>query len=137
MKILKKYPNRRIYDTSKSEYIKLSDVRAMVLDYQPFKVIDSKTGEDLTRGTLLQIVSELEAEGQRSLLTNRILEELIRFYGDQYAAFIGPLIEKQILGFLHEQDKVRARLKQLSNPNIASAEELFKKFIEGLPKLGG
>jgi polyhydroxyalkanoate synthesis repressor PhaR len=137
LKILKKYPNRRIYDTSASEYIKLGDIRQMVINYEQFQVVDSKTGDDLTRATLMQVVTELESEGQRSLLTNRILEELIRFYGDQFASVIGPLIEQQILAFLEEQDKIRAHLKQFASPNIPSGEELLKKYIESLPKFGG
>lgn len=106
----------------------------MVLNYEAFQVLDSKTGDDLTRTTLMQIVTELESEGQRSLLTNRILEELIRFYGDQFASVIGPLIEQQILAFLKEQDKVRSHLKQITPPNLPTAEELLKKYLESLPK---
>lgn len=106
----------------------------MVLNYEAFQVLDSKTGDDLTRTTLMQIVTELESEGQRSLLTNRILEELIRFYGDQFASVIGPLIEQQILAFLKEQDKVRSHLKQITSPNLPTAEELLKKYLESLPK---
>jgi polyhydroxyalkanoate synthesis repressor PhaR len=134
LKTLKKYPNRRIYDTSTSEYIKLSDVREMVLADQPFKVVDSKTGADLTRATLIQIISELESEGHRSLLTNRILEELIRFYGDQLASVISPLIELQILAFLEEQGKWRSQLKKLAKPSAGSAEELLKAYLDSLPK---
>jgi polyhydroxyalkanoate synthesis repressor PhaR len=132
LKILKKYPNRRIYDTSISAYIKVTDVRQMVLACEPFKVVDSKSGEDLTRATLLQIISDLEAEGQRSLLTNRILEELIRFYDDQYAPLISSLIEQQILAFLKEQDKFRAGLKELGTLKLATPEELLKNYIETL-----
>ena len=135
LKILKKYPNRRIYDTSTSEYIKLDDVREMVLHYTPFKVVDSKSGADLTRPTLIQIVSDLESEGHSSLLTNRILEELIRFYGDQMAAVISPIIEQQILAFLKEQDKWRSTLAQLATPSPGSAEELFKAYLDSLPKI--
>jgi polyhydroxyalkanoate synthesis repressor PhaR len=135
LKILKKYPNRRIYDTSTSEYIKLNDVREMVLAYVPFKVIDSKSGSDLTRSTLIQIISDLESEGHPSLLTNRILEELIRFYGDQMAAVISPIIEQQILAFLKEQDKWRSALIQLAKPPPGSAEELFKAYLDSMPKM--
>ncbi len=134
LKRLKKYPNRRIYDTSTSEYIKLSDVREMVLADQPFEVVDSKTGADLTRSTLIQIISELESEGHRSLLTNRILEELIRFYGDQLASTISPIIELQILAFLKEQGKWRSQLKKLAKPSPGSPEELFKAYLDSMPK---
>ncbi len=106
----------------------------MVLADKPFKVIDSKTGADLTRATLIQIISELESEGHRSLLTNRILEELIRFYGDQLATMISPIIELQILAFLEEQGKWRSQLKKLAQPTPGSAEELFKAYLDSIPK---
>jgi polyhydroxyalkanoate synthesis repressor PhaR len=134
LKILKKYPNRRIYDTSTSEYIKLHDVQEMVLAYVPFQVVDSKTGADLTRSTLIQIISDLESEEHRSLLTNRILEELIRFYGDPMAAVISPIIELQILAFLKQQDKWRSTLAQLATPAPEGAEELLKAYLDSIPK---
>ena len=72
MRILKKYPNRRLYDTEQSQYVTLDDVRKMILGKDPVKVLDSKTGKDLTRSVLLQIIAEQEAEGHEPLLTNRV-----------------------------------------------------------------
>lgn len=115
MRTLKKYPNRRIYDTSKSAYITLADVRQMVIDRQAFKVIDSRTGDDLTRAVLLQVIAEMEAEGHESLLTNRVLEELIRFYGDRMVGVLGPFLERQVVGFLSQQDRLREHLRNLSS----------------------
>lgn len=109
MKTLKKYPNRRIYDCDESRYITLADVRQMVLDYTPFKVVQSKSGKDVTRSTLLQIIAELEEDGHESLLTNRMLEEHIRFYGDHMANVMGPIIEKELLAFLQHHDAIRAQ----------------------------
>ena len=96
MRLLKKYPNRRIYDTEESRFITLSDVREMVLRHEDFQVIDSKSGADLTRTTLLQIIADLESEGHASVLTNKILEDLIRFYGDAMGGVLGTLIERSI-----------------------------------------
>jgi len=109
LKILKKYPNRRIYDTDTSQFITLEDVRQMILAQQPLRVVHSKSGDDITRSVLLQIITELENEGHQSLLTDRVLEELIRIYGDPLAQLAGPHIEKQILLFLQEQDRLRER----------------------------
>ncbi len=109
MKMLKKYPNRRIYDCDESRYITLADVKEMVLGYVPFQVVQSKTGKDVTRATLLQIIAELEDDGHESLLTNRLLEEHIRFYGDHMAHVMGPIIERELVGFLKHHDAIRAQ----------------------------
>ncbi len=121
---LKKYPNRRIYHTGLSCYITLEDIRAMVLDREEFQVVDSKTGKDLTRGVLLQIIAEMEAEGHESLLTNRLLEELIRFYGDSMVSMLSPFIEKQIVGLLQQQDRLQRQLRKLSPTGHGSSQSL-------------
>lgn len=121
---LKKYPNRRIYHTGLSCYITLEDVRVMVLAREEFQVVDSKTGKDLTRGVLLQIIAEMEAEGHESLLTNRLLEELIRFYGDSMVGMLSPFIEKQIVGLLRQQDSLRRQLRKLSPAARRSGQPL-------------
>lgn len=115
MKKLKKYPNRRVYDPQASEFLKIGDLRQMVLDNEPFEVVDSKTGEDLTNQILLQIISERESDGESSILTTRILEEVIRFYGDEYNVALRPFFEKQVLQYLKESDKLRRRIKDLAN----------------------
>ncbi|MFA5493948.1 MAG: polyhydroxyalkanoate synthesis repressor PhaR [Porticoccaceae bacterium] len=114
MHLLKKYPNRRIYDTENSCYITLADVRRMVLERKSLQVVDSKTGKDLTRSVLLQVIAEMEAEGHQSLLTNRVLEELIRFYGDKMVGMLGPFLERQVVGFLSQQDRLREHLRGLT-----------------------
>lgn len=112
MRLLKKYPNRRIYDTELSKFVTLTDVRQLVIDRKPFQVVHSKTGKDLTRSVLLQIISELEEEGHESLLTNRVLEELIRFYGHGMVGKIAPFLEGQILQYLAAHDKLRGKLQK-------------------------
>lgn len=121
MKLLKKYPNRRIYDCDESRYITLADVKEMVLKYVPFKVVQSKSGKDVTRATLLQIIAELEDDGHESLLTNRMLEEHIRFYGDHMAHVMGPIIEKELVAFLKHHDAIRAQyMAGLKNAGFGS-----------------
>ncbi|MEH6558396.1 MAG: polyhydroxyalkanoate synthesis repressor PhaR [Oceanicoccus sp.] len=130
MKLLKKYPNRRIYDTESSQFINLEQVREMVIKRERFKVIHSKTEEDLTRTVLLQIITEQEGEGHQPLLTNRVLEELIRFYGDQMAQVVGPYIEQQIVFFLKEQDKIRQQFQKAFTAPYIKPDKLVKKMVE-------
>ncbi len=124
MKILKKYPNRRIYDSDTSQFVTLVDVRKMVLNHEPLKVLHSKTGEDLTRNVLLQIITEQESEGHAPLLTNRALEELIRFYGNQMAPWVSYFIEQQILHFLKEQDRLLQQFNQAVSGQLPTPEQL-------------
>jgi polyhydroxyalkanoate synthesis repressor PhaR len=136
LKLLKKYPNRRIYDTSASRFITNSDVRQMVLDYETFQVIDSKTGADLTRATLLQIITEQEDQGRSSLLTNRILEELIRFYGDHTSEQLGAYLETALCTLLEQHSKVRGQMKQILNlspvPLVAEMTKQYTRFWQGI-----
>ncbi len=112
MRLLKKYPNRRIYDTELSRFITVDDVRRMVLDGQSFQVVDSRSGDDLTRATLLQVITEMEAQGQESLLTNRVLEELIRFYGNSANGFLRGLLEQSICSLLEQKNLFQGTVKQ-------------------------
>ena len=113
MRILKRYPNRRIYDTSESCYITINDIREMVLSDEKFQVLDSKTGEDRTRAVLLQIIADMENEGHESVLTNNVLEELIRLYGDSMSGLLGTYIEQGITTFLSQQSAARKQVKQV------------------------
>ena len=76
---IKKYPNRRLYDTSKSQYINLEAIKALVMSSQDFQVVDSKTDENLTKSILLQIITEQEGNEGQSLLTQTVLKQLIRY----------------------------------------------------------
>ncbi|MCU0764602.1 MAG: polyhydroxyalkanoate synthesis repressor PhaR, partial [Burkholderiaceae bacterium] len=80
-RLIKKYPNRRLYDTETSSYITLADVKQLVLDQEEFKVVDAKNGEDLTRQILMQIILEEEQEGQ-PMFTPPVLSQIIRSYGN-------------------------------------------------------
>jgi len=130
LRLLKKYPNRRIYDTETSRFITLSDVRRIVISRKPFQVIHSKTGKDLTRSTLLQIISEMEEEGHESLLTNRVLEELIRFYGDSMVQMMAPYLEQQILRYLSAQDQLRNKFAKALKRPYPSPEQAIRKMVK-------
>ncbi|MGD9549977.1 MAG: polyhydroxyalkanoate synthesis repressor PhaR, partial [Burkholderiaceae bacterium] len=97
-RVIKKYPNRRLYDTGTSTYITLDEVRQLVMAHEDFVVRDAKTGEDLTRSILLQIILEEEAGGA-PILTEAVLANIIRFYGHAMQGFMGAYLEKNIQAF--------------------------------------
>lgn len=130
MRLLKKYPNRRIYDTELSQFVTLADVRQLVIDRTPFQVLHSKTGKDLTRSVLLQIISELEEEGHESLLTNRVLEELIRFYGERMVGLMAPFLEGQIIQYLAAHDKMRGQFQKAFSKPFLSPERVLRQVLE-------
>ena len=111
-RIIKKYPNRRLYDTEISSYITLEEVRQLVLDNENFEVRDAKSGDDLTRSVLLQIISEHEEEGQ-PMLSPQLLSQIIRFYGDSLQGFMGPYLERSLQVFLDQQTQFRSQLNNL------------------------
>lgn len=108
-RIIKKYPNRRLYDTEISSYITLEDVRQLVLQHEEIRVIDARSGDDLTRSVLLQIIAEHEESGQ-PLFTTNLLTQLIRFYGDALQGFMGSYLERSMQVFLDQQQQFRRQL---------------------------
>jgi polyhydroxyalkanoate synthesis repressor PhaR len=112
LRTIKKYPNRRLYDTEISSYITLEEVRQLVLDNEEFEVRDAKTGDDLTRSVLLQIISEHEERGQPMFTTN-LLSQIIRFYGDSLQGFMGSYLEKSLQIFLDQQQQFRSQLNNI------------------------
>lgn len=112
-RVIKKYPNRRLYDTDTSSYITLSQVKRLVMDSEPFVVLDVKTGADLTRSILLQIILEEEANGS-PMFTAPVLASVIRFYGHAMQSFMGGYLEKNIQQLLDVQAKFAEQSKGLS-----------------------
>src|ERR1051325_5599572 len=102
-RIIKKYPNRRLYDTETSAYITLAEVKALVLSYKDFQVQDAKTGEDLTRSILLQIILEEESGGV-PMFSQDMLANIIRYYGHAMQGLMGSYLERSIIAF-HEAQK--------------------------------
>jgi len=111
-RVLKKYPNRRLYDTRNSSYITLADVKRMVLAGEAFEVRDAKTGEDLSRSVLLQIISEHEEKGS-PMFSTQLLSQVIRFYGDSLQGFMGSYLERSMQLFLDQQHQFRSQLNNL------------------------
>jgi polyhydroxyalkanoate synthesis repressor PhaR len=117
VRTLKKYPNRRLYDTQQSTYVTLDDVREMILAKEIVQVLDAKSGRDITQSVLLQIVVEQEAEAEEPLLTNSVLQHLIRFYGAPMQGFLGRYLEQSVVTFLDQQRLYQRRLQQLMERN--------------------
>ena len=117
-RVIKKYPNRRLYDTDTSTYITLAEVRQLVMDHQNVVVRDAKTGEDLTRSILLQIILEEEAGGA-PMFTEAVLANIIRFYGHAMQGFMGAYLEKNVQAFTDVQAKL-AEQSQSVTPEMWS-----------------
>jgi polyhydroxyalkanoate synthesis repressor PhaR len=104
IRIIKKYPNRRLYDTERSSYITFEDVRELILRHIPVKVVDAKTQEDLTNNILLQIVMDLEQKGA-PVFTTAILEQMIRFYGNNLQKTFSDFLEQSFSVFKDQPAK--------------------------------
>ena len=128
-RILKKYPNRRLYDTETSSYITLADVKRMVLAAQDFVVRDAKTNDDLTRSILLQIILEEETGGV-PMFSAPALAQIIRFYGNAMQGMMGPYIEKNLQAFSDIQARFAEQSKGLYDPKVMSPE-LWTQFLAG------
>jgi polyhydroxyalkanoate synthesis repressor PhaR len=111
-RIIKKYPNRRLYDTEVSRYITLEEVRQLVLDNVKFRVLDKNTHDDITRSILLQVIAEQE-EGGNPIFTTELLTRVIRFYGDPMQASITRYLELSLQLFVQKQHQFADQLKQL------------------------
>ena len=134
-RVIKKYPNRRLYDTDLSSYNTLEDVRQLLVDNEDFEVRDARSGEDLTRQVLLQIIAEHEQDGE-PMLSTQLLSQIIRFYGDSLQGFMGSYLERSMQGFLDQQQQFRkqiggmigqtpwAMMNQLTERNLAVWKEL-------------
>ncbi len=128
-RVLKKYPNRRLYDSQTSSYITLSDVKAMVLAGTEFEVRDAKTNEDLTRSILLQIILEAEAGGA-PIFSAPMLSQLIRFYGHAMQGMMGAYLERNLQTFVDLQTRFAAQGAALNEPKAFTAEA-WAQFLTG------
>jgi polyhydroxyalkanoate synthesis repressor PhaR len=137
--IIKKYANRRLYNTQTSSYVTLDHLAAMVKEGTEFEVQDARTGEDITRSVLTQIIFEEEAKGQ-SLLPIKFLRQLIRFYGDSLQSFVPGYLDMSMDGFTKNQGAMRDRIAEamgggnqmvenLTRQNMALFENAMKMFV--------
>jgi len=129
--VIKKYANRRLYNTARSTYVTLDHLAQMVRDGQDFIVNDAKTGEDITRGVLAQIIFEEEAKGQTMLPAN-FLRQLIRLYGDTLQGFVPGYLEASMETFSRNQEAMREQVRQAfeANPALANFEALARSNME-------
>ncbi len=129
--IIKKYANRRLYNTAKSTYVTLEHLAQMVRDGEDFVVNDAKSGEDITRAVLAQIIFDEEAKGQTMLPAN-FLRALIRLYGDTLQGFVPGYLDASMETFAHNQEKMREQVRQAfgNNPALANFETLARTNME-------
>jgi polyhydroxyalkanoate synthesis repressor PhaR len=136
-RLIKKYPNRRLYDTRTSTYITLADIKELVLGHEEFQVVDAKSGEDLTRAILLQVILEEEAGGA-PMFSSELLSQMIRFYGNAMQGMMGTYIGDNIRSFTEVQAKLKEHGIKAVNYGVvtipkeaAAARKLFQ-FAKGL-----
>ena len=133
-RVIKKYPNRRLYDTDTSSYITLTEIKQLVMDSESFVVRDAKTGDDLTRSILLQIILEEEAHGS-PMFTAPVLSNIIRFYGHAMQGFMGGYLEKNMQALMDMQAPM---VKGVMGANVFTQmqEQMQKQTEQFLGSLG-
>jgi polyhydroxyalkanoate synthesis repressor PhaR len=128
-RLIKKYPNRRLYDTKTSSYITLADVKQMVLKNEDFHVVDAKSGEDLTRPILLQIILEEESGGV-PMFSSDLLSQMIRSYGSAMQGFMGSYLEKNLEAFQNMLKALQDQSHKIYGDNSRASQELWAKFMK-------
>ena len=128
-RIIKKYPNRRLYDTDESSYITLADVKDLVLRKIDFVVIDKKSGDDITRSILLQVISEQEQQGE-AIMSQDFLSQVIRSYGMSVPGFLAKYLEQSMKLILTQQQNLRGQVKRVVgvDPVVVVADAAQKNF---------
>ena len=129
LRTIKKYPNRRLYDTANSGYITLADVKQMVLEGIEFHVVDAKSGDDLTRAILLQIILD-EESGGLPMFSSEMLTQMIRFYGTAQQTMMGQYMEQNVKAFLAIQKKLQDQAKQVYGDKMMLTPDLWKQFMQ-------
>jgi polyhydroxyalkanoate synthesis repressor PhaR len=119
-RVIKKYPNRRLYDTVESRYITLADVRRLVLERIDFLVIDKKTSEDITRAILLQVIADHEHGGE-AVMSSDFLSQVIRSYGGAMQGLLGSYLEQSLKLFATQQQSLRDRFKTVAGGDLMEA----------------
>jgi polyhydroxyalkanoate synthesis repressor PhaR len=130
LRVIKKYPNRRLYDTATSMYITLSDIRQFIVEQEDVQIIDAKTNEDLTRSILLQIILEEEGKGGQPLFSAESLTHMIRFYGNAMQGVMGQMMEQNLQGLLTLQEQILAQSRHLYDPKKLNPLEAWQKLSE-------
>lgn len=133
--IIKKYANRRLYDTGRSSYVTLDDLCEMVKESHDFVVQDAKTGEDLTRSVLTQIIVDQESKGEQNLLPTGFLRKLIGFYGDNIQTAVPNYLEQTMDVFIKNQERMREQMNK-SFEGMNNIQGIFPK-VPGVPNVPG
>ena len=128
VRLIKKYPNRRLYDTKTSTYITLADVKELVLKQESFHVVDAKSGDDLTRSILLQIILEEEAGGA-PMFSSDVLTQFIRFYGSAMQGMVGSYMESNIQLFNDLQKRLQDQSASMYGNNPAANQDMWRQFL--------
>ncbi len=130
-RVIKKYPNRRLYDTESSTYITLAQVRELVMAHKPFVVREARSGEDLTRSILLQIILEEEAGGA-PMFSEAVLANIIRFYGQAMQGFMGTYLEKNVQAFMDIQAKLAEQSQGLTPETWSQFMRMQSPMVQGM-----
>ena len=134
-RLIKKYANRRLYDASQSRHITLDDIRGLIVKGEKIRVVEDKTGADITRHILLQVIAEQE-QGGRPILSTRVLESIIRFYGNSMQGFLASFLERSIDTFLQQQEAVQQQISRIvSATPLATVADLTRSNLETLAKM--
>ena len=128
VRLIKKYPNRRLYDTKTSSYITLADVKQMVVKNEDFQVVDAKSGDDLTRQILLQIILEEESAGA-PMFSSDLLSQMIRSYGSAMQGFMGTYLEKNLQAFQDLQKALQEQSQKVYGDNSRAGTEVWSQFM--------
>jgi polyhydroxyalkanoate synthesis repressor PhaR len=136
-RLIKKYANRRLYDASQSRHITLDDIRGLIVKGEKIRVVEDKTGHDITRHILLQVIAEQEQFG-RPILSTKVLEAIIRFYGNAMQGYLAAFLEKSVETFLNQQEAVQAQISKIvANTPLATVADITRSNLETLAKVQG
>ena len=128
-RVIRKYANRRLYDAADSRHVTLDDIRRMIGAGERVKVVDDRTGEDVTRSILLQIIASQEQFGT-PVLSTQLLEAIIRFYGNPVQEMLTRYLEQSIGGLLHQQEVMRAEMAKVLESPLAPVANMARQNME-------
>ena len=131
-RLIKKYANRRLYDASISKHVTLEDIRDLIVKGEKVRVVEDKTGEDITRLILLQVIAEQEQFG-KPIMTTQLLESIIRYYGGPMQDFMARYLEQSVAGFMRQQESVQQQISQMMSsapPPMNAMAELTRQNME-------
>jgi polyhydroxyalkanoate synthesis repressor PhaR len=129
-RLIKKYANRRLYDASQSRHVTLEDIREFIVQGEKVRVVEDKTGDDITRLILLQVIAEQEQFG-KPILSTSVLESIIRFYGNGLQDFMTRYLEKSVETFSAQQEQLQAQVSKLmSQAPVGSLAEIAKQNLD-------